>query len=151
MRIGCFLLFCGLCRGKTTQELEKNKSEVVEIRCRIVFSGGDLRSRKSFAGPFIRPADCYERLYLLKMRVATPSLRGLETRRSELGPCPARTGNLPERTGTLPQRLPLAGLSRTEEQRGRTGKQCGRSGKKEPFLHFIERNVQSGPPCFREK
>lgn len=87
--------FCGLCREKITQELEKNKSEVVEIRCRIVFSGGDLRSRKSFAGPFIRPADCYERLYLLKMRVGTPSLRGLGislrglgTSRSGLGPCP---------------------------------------------------------------
>ena len=79
--------FCGLCRGKTTQELEKNKSEVVEIRCRIVFSGGDLRSRKSFAGPFIRPADCYERLFLLKMRVGTPSPRGLETSWSGLGPC----------------------------------------------------------------
>lgn len=151
MRIGCFLLFCGLCRGKTAQELEKNKSEVVEIRCRIVFSGGDLRSRKSFAGPFIRPADCYERLYLLKMRVGTPSLRGLGISRRGLGTSRSELEPSLRELGTCRSGLGISRRGCRLQGSPGTGKQRGRSGKKEPFLHFIERNVQSGPPCFREK
>ena len=133
--------FCGLCRGKTTQESGKNKSEVVEIRCRIVFSGGDLRSRKSFAGPFIRPADCYERLYLLKMRVGTPSLRGLETRRSGLGPCPARTWN-------LPRGCRLQGSSGWRSSVGGRGSSVGGAGKRSLSCTSSKETCSRGLPVF---
>lgn len=141
MRIGCFLLFCGLCRGKTAQELEKNKSEVVEIRCRIVFSGGDLRSRKSFAGPFIRPADCYERLYLLKMRVGTPSLRGL-------GTLTARTGNLSERTGPCRSGCRLQGSPGRRSSVAGRGSSVGGAGKRSLSCTSSKETCSRGLPVF---